>query len=175
MDKKEIRSQIRAIKKSLGAETLLAKSAPLADRLATDPHYVSSDIVMLYYPLWDEPDTRSAITMSLNLNKRVILPTVVGDDIVPVEVTSGTQWLEGPFGIMEPQADPYNGDIDFILVPGVAFTRTLSRLGRGRGYYDRFLSLHPSAYRLGVCFDFQIVPSLPLEPHDLPMQNLITL
>lgn len=175
MDKKEIRSLIRTTKKTIGADILLKQSSPLAVTLAENIHFRSADKVMLYYPLWDEPDTRPSFDVVFRQKKRLILPTVVGDDIIPVEVTPDTQWIEGSFGIMEPQAEPYREDIDFILVPGVAFDQKLNRLGRGKGYYDRFLALHSNAYRLGVCFDFQMVSQLPLEPHDLPMNDIIIL
>ena len=77
----------------------------------------------------------------------------------------------GPWELREPFADPAlaidPGSIDLILVPGVAFTRSGARLGRGGGYYDRLLSVLPAGTcKIGVCFDAQIVSELPLHPHD---------
>lgn len=175
MGKKQLRQAIREKKKSLGAEALVQKSLPAMDKVTANAEYQKACRVMLYYPLWDEVDTRPLIARALEDGKRVILPTVVGDDIIPVEVTKQTEWVKGPFGIMEPVAECYEGEIDFILVPGVAFDRNMNRLGRGKGYYDRFLVQHSAAYRLGICFDFQVVTEIPTEPFDFKMNDLLVI
>jgi 5-formyltetrahydrofolate cyclo-ligase len=172
--KQEIRKTIRAKKKELGKEQLLTMSLPITELIEANKQYHEAPIVMLYHPLWDEVDVRPLFDRALASGKRVILPTVKGDDIIPVEITSDTQWVVGDFDILEPVAEPYQGNIDLIVIPGVAFDLSLNRLGRGKGYYDRFLSHHLNAYRLGVCFKFQIVPEVPTEPFDLPMHELIT-
>lgn len=173
--KPELRKIIRSQKKALGAEALVQMSLPTVERVTANPEYQKAGRVMLYYPLWDEVDTRPLITRALDDGKRVILPTVVGDDIIPVEVTRQTVWVKGPFDIMEPVAERYNEDIDFILVPGVAFDMNLNRLGRGKGYYDRFLAQHADAYRLGICFGFQVLPEIPTEPFDFKMNELLVI
>ena len=172
--KSEIRKAIRAKKKELGKDQLLAMSRPITELIEANKQYHEAPIVMLYHPLWDEVDVRPLFDRALASGKRVILPTVKGDDIIPVEITSDTQWVVGDFDILEPVASPYQGAIDLIVIPGVAFDLSLNRLGRGKGYYDRFLAHHPNTYRLGVCFKFQIVPEVPTESFDLPMHELIT-
>jgi 5-formyltetrahydrofolate cyclo-ligase len=172
--KHEIRKTIRAQKKELGKDKLLAMSLPITELIESNKQYQDAPIVMLYHPLWDEVDVRPLFDRALASGKRVILPTVKGDDIIPVEITSDTQWVVGDFDILEPVAEPYQGNIDLIVIPGVAFDLSLNRLGRGKGYYDRFLAHHPNAYRLGVCFKFQMVDEVPTEPFDLPMHELIT-
>lgn len=173
--KQEIRKEIRAKKKVFGAEKLLEMSKPATKAIDANIHYQKAKTVMLYHPLWDEVDVRPLFDISLKEGKRVILPTVKGDDIIPVEITADTEWVVGDFNILEPVAEPYNGSIDLVVVPGVAFDKNLNRLGRGKGYYDRFLAKHPNAFRLGLCFDFQIVDSIPTEPFDLPMNEIITI
>ena len=81
----------------------------------------------------------------------------------------------GDFNIMEPQNEPYKGDFDLIVVPGVAFDRHGNRLGRGRGYYDRFLCQHLNVKRIGICFDFQLVDEVPAEAFDIRMEEVISL
>lgn len=171
--KAEMRRTIRAVKKETGAERLVEKSVDAVKRMEDDARYRAARTVMLYHPLWDEVDTRPMIRHALSCGKRVILPTVHGDDIVTVEVTADTEWREGDFGILEPVAPPYEGTIDLVVVPGVAFDRSGGRLGRGRGYYDRFLARHPESTRIGICFDFQIVDRVPREPFDLTMHSVI--
>ena len=173
--KSEIRKTIRAKKKELGKEQLLAMSRPITELIEANKQYQEAQIVMLYHPLWDEVDVRPLFDRALASGKRVILPTVKGDDIIPVEITPDTQWVVGDFDILEPVAEPYQGNIDLIVIPGVAFDLNLNRLGRGKGYYDRFLAHHPNAYRLGVCFKFQMVDEVPTEPFDLPMHKIIAI
>lgn len=171
--KKRIRSQIRTQKKTLGADVLINKSISVIEKIKSDINYNNASIVMLYHPLWDEVDTKPLIQHSLKMGKRVILPTVVGDDIIPVEITNDTKWEVGEYGILEPKADTYIGNIDLIIVPGVAFDSNNNRLGRGKGYYDRFLTKYPNSYKMGICFNFQLINSVPHEPFDLKMDAII--
>lgn len=162
------------MKKEFGRERLLEMSSGVREGIEGNVHYRAAERVMLYYPLWDEVDCRPLFESALAAGKRVILPTVVGDDIVPVEITAETEWRVGEFGIKEPVAGRYDGEIDLIVIPGMAFDGEGNRLGRGKGYYDRFLELHPGAYRLGLCFDFQMIESVPTEPFDRKMDEVIT-
>ena len=173
MNKADIRREMRAIKKNIGKARLLELSAPTASLVEKNSHYQVANIVMLYYPLWDEVDCRQLMERTLAAGKRVILPTVVGDDIVPVEITADTEWRVGEYNIMEPIAEKYVGDIDLIVVPGMAFDSKGNRLGRGKGYYDRFLCQHSNAYRLGLCFSFQMIESVPTEPFDFVMNDIV--
>lgn len=170
--KSELRRKMRDKKKSLGKETLIDKSRSATACLAAMERYRGARIVMLYHPLWDEVDIRPFISSALADGKRVILPTISGDDIIPVEITLDTEWVTGDFGIFEPKGAPYAGEIDIVVVPGTAFDREGNRLGRGKGYYDRFLALHPESHRIGLCFDFQLVDSVPREPFDLKMNEM---
>ena len=81
----------------------------------------------------------------------------------------------GDFNILEPQNDPYTGGFDLIIVPGVAFDRHGNRIGRGKGYYDRFLCQHLDVKRIGICFDFQLVDEVPTDPLDIKMDEVISL
>ena len=79
------------------------------------------------------------------------------------------------FGIGEPTGTVFDRleEIDMIVVPGVAFDRRGNRMGRGRGFYDRLLSTTPTAYKVGVAFDFQMFDAIPVEPFDMPMDKVI--
>ena len=174
MDKKELRSHIKTLKKQQSKEQLLEQSVQILAKLEQHPDFVKADKVMLYSALPDEVQTQ-AFLEKWHLMKTIILPTVVGDDIIPVEYGKDTSFAVGDFNILEPQNEPYTDDFDLIIVPGVAFDRNGNRLGRGKGYYDRFLCHHMDVKRIGICFDFQLVDEVPSEPFDIRMDEVITL
>ena len=174
MEKKELRANIKALKKQHTKEQLLEQSEKILAKLEQHPDFMKAEKVMLYSALPDEVQTQ-AFLEKWHLKKQIILPTVVGDDIIPVEFGKDTAFAVGDFNILEPQNEPYTGGFDLIIVPGVAFDRCGNRLGRGRGYYDRFLSQHLSTKRIGICFDFQLVEAVPAEAFDIKMDEVLSL
>lgn len=174
MDKKTLRAEIKVLKKQHTKEQLLEQSEKILAQLEQHPDFVKAERVMLYSALPDEVQTQ-AFLEKWHLKKQIILPTVVGDDIIPVAYEKDTDFAVGNFNILEPQNEPYKGDFDLIVVPGVAFDHKGNRLGRGRGYYDRFLCQHLSVKRIGICFDFQLVDEIPTEPFDIRMDEVISL
>ena len=174
MDKKALRQQIRSLKKQHSQEELRSQSEKILQHLAEHSRFLQADKVMLYASLPDEVQTLNFIE-NWRHQKTIILPTVVGDDIIPVELAENVAFAEGDFHIPEPQSHPYTGDFDLIVVPGMAFDANGHRLGRGRGYYDRFLASHPQVYTIGLCFDFQLLPNVPSEPHDRIINEIISL
>ena len=173
MEKKELRALIKSLKKQHSKEQLLEQSERILAKLEMHPDFVKADRVMLYSALPDEVQTQ-AFLEKWHLRKTIILPTVVGDDIIPVEYGKDTAFAVGDFNILEPQNVPYTGGFDLIVVPGVAFDRQGNRIGRGKGYYDRFLSKHLEVERIGICFDFQLVKEVPTEPLDIRMDEVIS-
>ena len=174
MEKKELRALIKTLKKQRSKEQLLTQSEQILAKLEQHPDFAKAEIVMLYSALPDEVQTQ-AFLEKWHLKKKIILPTVVGDDIIPVEYGKDTAFAVGDFNILEPQNEPYQGGFDLIIVPGVAFDRKGNRLGRGRGYYDRFLCHHLDVKRIGICFDFQLVDEVPAEPFDIRMDEVLSL
>lgn len=174
MDKKTLRAEIKALKKQHTKEQLSEQSEKILAQLEQHPDFVKAERVMLYSALPDEVQTQ-AFLEKWHLKKQIILPTVVGDDIIPVAYGKDTSFAVGDFNILEPQNEPYKGDFDLIIVPGVAFDRKGNRLGRGRGYYDRFLCQHLDVKRIGICFDFQLLEEIPTEPFDITMDEVISL
>lgn len=173
-DKKSLRQQIRRLKKEYSFEQLLEQSEVILGKLERNPVFQQATRVMLYASLPDEVQTLAFLDKWKN-RKQIILPTVVGDDIIPVELTADSQMVEGDFHILEPENHPYAGSLDLIVVPGMAFDKAGHRLGRGRGYYDRFLIKYPEVKTIGICFDFQFLESIPTEPHDCVVDEVITL
>ena len=174
MDKKELRANIKILKKQHTKEQLLEQSEIILSKLEKHTAFIEAKTVMLYSALPDEVQTQ-AFLEKWRHQKKIILPTVVGDDIIPVELAENTGFAVGDFNILEPQNEPYTGSYDLIVVPGVAFDRKGNRIGRGRGYYDRFLCHHLDVKRIGICFDFQLVDEVPVEENDIVMDEVISL
>jgi len=174
MDKKELRNHIKALKKQQSKESLLSQSKMILNKLENHKDFIKAKTVMLYSSLPDEVNTHDFIDRWRN-EKKIILPTVVGDDIIPVELAQDTGFIIGDFNILEPQNEVYEGDYDLIIVPGVAFDKDGNRIGRGKGYYDRFLSKHLDIKRIGICFDFQLIERVPTEDNDIKMHEIISL
>jgi len=173
MDKKALRQTIRATKKKHTAEELKLQSEAVLRKLAAHPRFAEANRVMLYASLPDEVQTLDFIE-TWRHRKTIILPKVAGDDIIPTELSDNVPFVEGDFHIPEPQNHPYTGEFDLIVVPGMAFDKAGHRLGRGKGYYDRFLAQHPDVYTIGICFDFQLLPEIPCEPHDRKISEIIS-
>ena len=173
MDKKTLRAEIKALKKQHTKEQLKEQSERILAKLEQHPDFVKAERIMLYSSLPDEVQTQ-AFLEKWHLRKQIILPTVVGDDIVPVAFDKDTDFAVGDFNILEPQNEPYKGGFDLIIVPGVAFDRQGNRIGRGKGYYDRFLCQYLDVKRIGICFDFQLVEEVPIEPLDIKMDEVIS-
>ena len=174
MDKKELRSYIKTLKKQHSKESLLEQSKLILNKLENNKSFIEAKTVMLYSSLPDEVYTHDFLEKWRN-EKKIILPTVVGDDIIPVELSKDTEFAIGDFNILEPQNNEYTGDYDLIVVPGVAFDKNGNRIGRGKGYYDRFLCKHLNVNRIGICFDFQLVEEVPTEDNDIKMNEVISL
>ncbi len=87
---------------------------------------------------------------------------------------SGTVFEAGAHGVSEPVGGTAAPPPDLVIVPGLAFDRAGVRLGRGKGYYDRWLEANPAVRTLGVCFKFQVLERIPAEPHDVCVNAILT-
>lgn len=174
MTKQELRASIRTLKKFHTESQLMGKSASITDKISGMSRFAQSKVVLMYHPLPDEVDVRALIDSAFNSGKKVILPVVTGDDL-ELRVYSPGNMEMGSFGIMEPCGPLFDdyAAIDLAIIPGMAFDSHGHRLGRGKGYYDRLLPKLENAWKMGVCFDFQRLKSLPSEPHDVSMDEVV--
>ncbi len=131
---------------------------------------------MAFVGVRGEPDVSEVIGHCRDHGVEVALPRVVGESLMPVIVEPDTPLVVGAFGIPEATGEPIAAEtIDVVLVPGLAFTPNGLRLGQGGGHFDRFLEhLPPEVVTIGVCFGEQIVDDLPIEPHDRPVDIVVT-
>ena len=175
MDKKELRIQIRAAKKAVPFCEKLSRSRAIMSKVEDLDRFREAKVVLLYWSMEDEVQTHDFVEKWYK-SKTILLPCVDGDDLRLRQYTGADCMREGEqFGIGEPTGEEYTDleSVDAIIVPGVAFDKEGHRMGRGRGFYDRLLKSTPNAYKIGVCFDFQMVESVPVEPHDVMMDKVV--
>ena len=174
MRKSELRQLVRQRKRQFSQQQLAELSLPVLARLR--PLLSVASTVLLYYSLPDEVDTHAFLDELRSADKIVLLPRVVDEGTMVLHRYTGRADLsEGAFGIMEPVGEPFTdyAAIDVAVIPGMAFDADGHRLGRGRGYYDRFLSSVPYIYKIGVCFDFQKVEAVPVEATDVSVDVVV--
>lgn len=177
MQKSEIRAWVRGLKAACTPERLHERSLGACGHILADGLWRAAGTVLLYHALPDEVDTTSLLERGWLLGKRILLPRVVGDNLELCIYTPDTL-QPGAYGIMEPTGDVFPperyAEIDLAIIPGMAFDRHGARLGRGKGYYDRLLPLMSGAYRVGLCYEFQLLDFLPMEEHDVTMNEVVT-
>lgn len=175
-DKCTLRKEIRAEIAKLSAEEKISLSSQIFSKLESLDKICSASVIALFISLPDEPQTSAFIEQLLCKNKRVVVPRIEGEDMNFYDISEGLE--KGAFGIMEPTSttpvEP--SEIDVMVVPGVAFSLDGARCGRGKGFYDKYLSRKGfRAYTIGVCYPCQIVENLPTEEHDKKLYCVISI
>ncbi len=161
-----------------------AKSRKIGQKLQRTPLYRRAKQVLCYVAFDGEVETRGILERALSDGKKVFVPVVTDKarrrmGVAQIKDLETDLAHKGHYGIPNPlkisSREISLSGIDLILLPGVAFDRQGSRLGRGAGFFDRFLSRVPVGVpRVGLAFRFQVVARLPREEHDQPVQKVIT-
>lgn len=175
MDKKSIRRGVRARISALTDKERAVASDAIFKRVEEADGFDRASVVAAYASLPDEPSTKEFLRR-WSIDKRIVLPRVEGDGAMTFYDYDPHSMNDGAYGISEPlPLTPCRPEeIDFMIVPGVAFTADGKRLGRGKGFYDRYMS--QSGFRArtaGVCFSVQVVDDLPAEEHDLCVDTVL--
>lgn len=173
MNKKELRKYIRKLVAQMSVEEKMNEARCVFHHIENSDIFKNRVNIMLFASLPDEIPTHDTLERWAK-SKNIYLPRVNGDNLDIIKYQPG-MLHKGSYDIMEPEGnDTVEPTIlDLIIVPGVAFDRQGNRLGRGKGFYDRFLS-QTHAVTIAVCFDCQLVDHIPTEPHDLPAKFVVT-
>ena len=176
-EKAALRRRLRAALKAMDAEERRTESERAVEMLEAHPHFRSAQTLVLFHSLPDEVFTHTLVEKLAAEGRRVLLPVCQGDNMLLRRYDSREDLRTGAFRIEEPQGEAFEdyGAIDLVVVPGVAFDKAGHRMGRGRGYYDRFFA-HPDlqhVYKIGLCYPSQLVESVPTEPHDRPVDRVV--
>lgn len=174
--KSEIRAEIRTIRKELDPDWERAANAALRTRLLAETQIRRSEMVYCYLDYGREADTRQILSALWASGIRTAVPRVEGKELFFYRIRSMEDVVPGYRGIMEPGPEcPRCTDrMAPVIVPGVAFDREGNRLGYGGGYYDRFFAREPQHQAIGIGFSFQIRDGWEPQPHDRPMDLVVT-
>ena len=180
--KQKLRKQILFHLAKQREEERREKSNKILKILFSLPQFAAARIIMFYLSFDGEVDTSSMIKKARALGKKIAVPLIKKKtrEILPVFLDFQNGLLEkGPYGILQPKVKNKCAfslsDLDIAIIPGVAFDLDGNRLGRGMGYYDRFLScLPPKVFTIGLAFSFQVFDRLTaVEPHDFSVQKIL--
>lgn len=178
-DLKTLRQRLCQRRRSLSEAVVANASRGVCDQLAVDSAFLQAQVVALYYPVHGEisplpllasfPDKTFALPVTLSAEEPLCF----------YRYAAGDELVSGSFGIPEPQPLAENQTllqhIDLMVVPMVAFDANNNRLGHGAGHYDRTLADPQTRPTLiGVAYEWQRVPELPIRPWDVPMDAVVT-
>ena len=178
--KQRTRRILRKRLKALQDNQVFRAGVQASNALCALDEWQRAQVVMLYVAIPRELDPTLAVIHALDAGKTVLVPRIDqarnSIEAVPIN-TLNFEHRTTAYGIREPAAPAFTSihAVDLILVPGLGFDTQAHRLGRGGGYYDRFLSLPDmQAMRCGFAFETQVYEPLPVEPHDIQMNLLVT-
>lgn len=175
MDKRQLRQSIRQQKRAMTEEEILRRSAKLGELFAASEAYRDAKTIYGYLPYNQEVRTVPMLERALREGKRVAVPKVYGEEMQFIYLDDLNQVAKGYAGIPEPIADGPVADDEtaLVLMPGLAFDPQGHRIGYGGGFYDKFLAAEPNHPTLALCYDFQMLPALETEEHDIPVDYVL--
>ena len=176
-EKQRLRQTMRTLEQQLSDKYKSASSRAICAHLLAMPEYQAADTVFCFVGTAKEIDTRPILEHALQTGKRLCVPLCTAPGIMELrEIGSLNDLIPGSYGIMEPKADSpiiNTDDVDFAILPCLTCNHAGQRLGKGGGYYDRFLSHYRSGTVL-LCREKLIRDEIPVEPHDYPVPWVLT-
>ncbi len=177
--KDKLRKEIKEKRRKLSKEENRKKSKEIKENLFSLKQFEDAETILFYISYNGEVFTHDMIC-ELFYKKNIIVPVSNPEDysLTLSHLKSWEELCVGSYNILEPRFEKIREtkiqDIDLIIVPGVAFDEKGGRLGHGKGYYDRLLNESADILKIGLCFEFQIVDSIPMDEHDVYMDKIIS-
>ena len=175
-----VRQQISDRLKALGDREIQQKSSQACKQLCELDEFKNAQVIMIYLSLPREVDTSAAILEVFEAGKKALVPKMVWEErkLIPVVIETLNCEMEiGRFGLRNPvgnQTLPVSG-IELVVIPGLGFDESGNRIGRGAGFYDRFLADNQfSGFRCGLAFEDQVLETIPVSDHDMSVDLLVT-
>lgn len=175
MDKQTLRKAIREQKRAMSPAQIAEKSEKLTALFLASEAYRQAKTLYAYLPYNQEVRTEEIVLRSIADGKTVAVPKVYGDTMRFIRIQSLDRIEKGYCGIPEPIDDAPVADdpTALVLMPGLAFDKEGHRMGYGGGFYDKFLAAEPGHPTIALCYDFQVLPALPTEEYDIPVDTVI--
>ena len=175
-NRESIRNKIKHIRNLQSSDDIDKNSNIIMDKLFSNQIFKNSNCIGFYYSLKTEVFTSNMIQKTLDLGKNVCLPKIDRESkTMNFHTIDGIENLsKNHLDISEPVGGAICTNIDVVIIPGIAFDKLGNRLGFGSGYYDKFLTLHASIYKIALAFDFQLIDSIDIQEYDVPMDLIIT-
>ena len=180
-DKAGLRLHIAQLCEELPVAERSARSLEAIERIKVILGRIRTATVMFYSTLPDEVDTMPLVKWWMNKGNSVLLPRVRIPKVQLIACRVADlerDLIKAEYGIRVPASECESvtpADIDVVVVPGRAFDERCNRLGRGRGFYDRFLKeLPPEVLKVGLAFEFQLLTNIPVSPNDVAMDVVVT-
>lgn len=178
-----LRNKIQESLEHLSSREIDEKSKKIAENLEHTRFWREAEVILCFFSMGKEVDTEPIFAMGLADGKDMAVPRLRKKemDFHLIEETEGP-WEIHPYGMKEPhhalpvihpQSCPDRRVL--IITPGLAFDRKGNRLGRGGGYYDRYLNMDcHNVTQIGISFSAQILPEIPMDDHDCPLDAVVT-
>ena len=175
MDKALLRKQIREQKRAMTQLEIQEKSEKLTKLFLDTDLYKNAQTIYGYLPYNQEVRTTEILRQAMQDGKKIAVPKVYGDEMRFICLQDLSAVEKGFSGIPEPVADGPVGDDPnaLVLMPGLAFDQEGHRIGYGGGFYDKFLENEPNHPTVALCYDFQMLPHLETQSHDVPVDLVI--
>lgn len=172
--KQQLRQQIRQAKQAMTQEDIVRRSEALCSMVLETERYRSAKTIYGYLPFNQEVRTLPLLLQAMADGKMIALPKCYGREMRFILTEDLGRLQNSRFGVPEPVKDfPVAEDPEaLVLVPGLAFDSAGHRMGYGGGFYDRFLTQEPNHPTIALCFDFQLLPFLETEPHDIAVDTV---
>ena len=172
-EKERIRQDIKILKKDLTEEEKKTSATSVFIKIENQPEFINAKTILLYWSMPDELSTHDFIKKWCHA-KTILLPVVKGHHMTIRPFSTEESLIKGNWSVMEPKTGyDYLKLVDLVIVPGIAFDRKKRRLGRGKGYYDRYFK-DKRLEKWGICYDFQIFENIPAASFDIHMNKIFS-
>ena len=174
--KAAIRSHLKQIRASIPESVRQEYSEKIFNTLIGMDEIIHANSIFIYISYGNEVDTHHLLKYFMKQGKSIAVPKILATKImIATPFTGWNALIPGELGILTPaEEEPFKGDIDIVITPGLGFTRTGNRIGYGRGYYDKWFARNSVVHKIAVTFEAQIMDSLPVTVTDVPVNIIVT-
>jgi len=170
------REELKKIRAAIPAEGRNSRSLAIRERLLALDEVRSARAIFLFISYGSEVDTHAILDLFLETGKELAVPRIIDSrEMIATPFTGRDDLVKGQLGILTPRGEqPYPGEIDIAVTPGLGFTRTGHRIGYGRGYYDTWFAKHPGTRRIAIAYSEQVLAEIPVDENDVLMERIVT-